>query len=252
MKKLLNIIILLIVLQWITFSANIFFQPTSWELLQNCQNEIQIWIDTEWEQTNTIDIKIINNQNLPIININPSNWEFENYIQKTNSLIRQWPYKWQTATYIMWNSNKQIQWKKLFATIYTIPKKLWTEKLVFYMIPNYNGDDSNINKINNGKIIDILNQSKDGNYKIIKWECPQTSKMRTGTKIQSKSIKTKNIKLLQLNPEIKNAISKTTDKPIKTKQTINIKQYNTKIKITPWIKAKQLFIKIIKKIIIHY
>lgn len=178
----------------ISFSAKLYLEPSSWELIANCPNTIQIMLDTENMTTNTVDVKLVDNGDF-IINSISDRWAiFGSYTKSMHSKIRQWDNKWKNAIYML-GTNPWIgrfNWDGIFANIDIIPQIKWKvggetggetelEKkrrkkkkitIDFYMIPNQNWDDSNVSIIQWDKIIDTLDKARWGEYSVVEGECP--------------------------------------------------------------------------------
>ena len=133
------------------------------------------------------------------------------------------------------------------------------------MIPNYNGDDSNITIAKRGEIIDILDSVQNGSYEIIEGECQRTkiddTKNSTINPIIKISEKQRNpvtveaiksLEELDLNTEFSSDVNITQTKKLlhpQIKTTINNKEA---IKEKLRTKVQKFFLDIIKKLVIHY
>jgi len=142
-------------------------------IIVDCPFEVDIILDTEGKKTNTVDIKIFDNQNLQIQDFLWDKGIFQYYSKPKIAKVRYWDNKNWKATYIMWttNSNQTIKWKKTFGTIILTAKEVGEFTLEFYMIPNFNADDSNISYLKEWKIFDALNNVENIVLQIQKGEC---------------------------------------------------------------------------------
>jgi len=156
-----------------SFSAKLFLEDKK-TLIANCPNSINIMIDTEGITTNTVDVKLIKNQDYQISNLSYSGAVFGSYSKSLNAKIRQGKHKGSSALYILgtnpWIGN--FNGKGKFASLSIIPQHTGSLKIDFYMIPNYNWDDSNISYIKWWKVLDALDKVINGNFQVTVGECP--------------------------------------------------------------------------------
>jgi len=208
--------------------------PEFWEFVEDCPFPIEIQFDTEWTETTTIDVKILENETMEVIDFDWSKWDMWSYLWPKKSKARHPNFKNQPTSYILWTSNSKINWQWIFGTVRIKPlnntKKV---ELNFYTIPNYNWDDSNISEIKSWTVIDKLNFVNSWIYKSVKWTCPEMI-ISNEKKIilQNLWIWNQDIKLIKemsenivpYNPEIKISTIPTTQsykKETKIRQIIN-------------------------------
>ncbi len=171
-KKIVLIFVSCLPLINISYAAKLFF---SWAdtIIQNCPTNIDIYLDTQWEEIWTAWVNVILNNDEFIINkFESENWVFRLYPAPKILTARKIDFKWQKFLRLIGttSSAKGFVWTGLFGTL-TITANKDKVKLAFYMIPGYDGEDSNLALNNNGKIKDVLTEIENKTLTVIPWNC---------------------------------------------------------------------------------
>lgn len=159
------------------FWAKIWLEPSEWDLISQCPNSVDIMIDTESVETNTVGISFyMDDTSFALNELDTVWWVFPAYTSFVRWKAWHWDNKWQQTISFMWTTAKKdwFKWKWKISTLNIIPL-LWVKSLdiEFYAIPEFSADDSNVNYAIDWEIYDALKEAIWGKYNIISWECPQ-------------------------------------------------------------------------------
>ena len=157
--------------------SKIWLEPSEWELLSQCPNNIDVMIDTEWVETNTVGVSFYIDDTVFALNeLDTVWWVFPAYTSFVRGKAWHWDRKWQQTISFMWTTAKKdwFKWKWKIATLKIIPLLgVKSFDLEFYAIPSFSADDSNVNYILNWEILDDLKEAIWAKYNVIQWECPE-------------------------------------------------------------------------------
>lgn len=174
-KILLSVFALFISLSF-GFWSKIWLEPSGGDLISQCSNNIDIMIDTEWVETNTVGVSFYIDDTVFALNeLDTVGWIFPAYTSFVRGNAWHGEKKWQQTISFMWTTAKKewFKWKWKLATLKVIPL-LWVNSfdIEFYAIPEFSADDSNVNYTLDGEIYDALKESIWGRYNVVEWECP--------------------------------------------------------------------------------
>jgi len=158
------------------FAWKIWLEPAEWEFISECPFELDIMMDTEWVESNTVWVSFyIDDTVFALNNLVTENWMFPAYTSFVRSKAWHGDKKWKETISFMWTTAKKsgVKWKWKLATIKVTPL-LWVNSMdfEFYAIPWFSADDSNINYLLEDKIADALTEAVWGHYTFVSWECP--------------------------------------------------------------------------------
>jgi len=159
-----------------SFAGKIRLEPSQWEFISRCPFTIDVMMDMEWVESNTVWISFFIDDSVFALNEFDSVWwMFPAYTSFVRGKARHGEYKWRETISVMWTTaqKKWVSWKGKFVTLKILPL-LWTKsmKLDFYTIPGFLADDSNINYASGDKIYDALIESIWWSYTFVEGECP--------------------------------------------------------------------------------
>lgn len=157
--------------------AKIWFEPAGWDLISQCSNNIDIMIDTEWVETNTVGVSFYIDDTVFALNdLDTVWWIFPAYTSFVRGKAWNWDKKWQQTISFMWTTAKKewFKWKWKLATISIVPLLgVNSFDMEFYAIPEFSADDSNINYTVDWEVFDALKEAVWSRYNVVKWECPE-------------------------------------------------------------------------------
>ncbi len=175
-KVLLSIFALFVSLSF-GFWAKIWLEPSGGDLISQCSNNIDIMIDTEWVETNTVGVSFYIDDTVFALNeLDTVGWIFPAYTSFVRGKAWHGDRKWQQTISFMWTTAKKdwFKWKWKLATLSVIPLLgVNSFDIEFYAIPEFSADDSNINYTIDWKIYDALKEAIWSRYNIVAWECPE-------------------------------------------------------------------------------
>lgn len=174
-KTLLSLFVLFITSTF-ALSAKIWMEPSQGDLISQCSNEIDIMIDTEWVQTNTVGVSFYIDDTVFALNeLDTVWWIFPAYTSFVRWIAWHGDKKGQQTISFMWTTARKewFQWKWKIWTLNVVPL-LWAKSfdVEFYAISWFSADDSNVNYTIDGKIYDALQEAIGWKYTIVEWDCP--------------------------------------------------------------------------------
>lgn len=256
MKKIYLIIVILFGLIANSYAAQVYLEPSSGTMLYWCPFDIDIIVDTQDIESNSIGVKLFNSPNHKIVGFEHKDSIFGSYVWPKDGFARHKFFLGMKTTYIMWTSGSPVWFKGKgkFGTIQVEALSGDKLELKFYMIPNYDGDDSNIPYMKDNKIIDALSEAIWGTYQLMDWICDNINKEKSSTEsdidktlnwLDQYKLKTPELKLNPSSPTLNveailNAmlINKGEVKTLKQKKNeINElkEEYKNKPKIVEWL-----------------
>jgi hypothetical protein len=158
------------------FWAKIWLEPSGWDLISQCTNNIDIMMDTDWVETNTVGVSFYIDDTVFALNdLDTVGWIFPAYTSFVRGKAWHGDRKWQQTISFMWTtaSKDWFKWKWKLATLKVVPL-LWVNSfdIEFYAIPEFSADDSNINYSLDWEIFDALKEAIWAKYNVVQWECP--------------------------------------------------------------------------------
>ena len=151
-------------------------EPAVGEFISECPFEVDIMMDTEGVESNTVWISFfIDDTIFALSDLITDGWMFPAYTSFVRWMAWHGDRKKQETISFMWTTAKKdgVKWKWKLATL-KITSLLWVKSMDFdfYAIPWFSADDSNINYLLDGQIADALTEAIWGKYTFVKWECP--------------------------------------------------------------------------------
>lgn len=160
----------------ISSAGKIRLEPATGEFVAECPFEVDIMIDTEWVESNTVWISFfIDDTVFALSDLITTDWMFPAYTSFVRWMAWHGDRKKQETISFMWTTAKKsgIKWKWKLATLKMIPLLgVNSINFDFYAIPWFSADDSNINYLFEGQILDALTEAIWGYYTFVKWDCP--------------------------------------------------------------------------------
>ena len=164
-------------LLWIstTFSWKLWLEPSTWQFIAKCPFEVNIMVDTEWVDSNTIWVSFYIDDSVFALNGLNTEWAiFPAYTSFIRGKAWHGDKKWKQTISIMWTTAQKnwFTWKWKYATLTILPL-VWVKSLdfQFYAIPGFSADDSNINYASWNTVLDALTEAIGGTYTFVDGEC---------------------------------------------------------------------------------
>jgi len=147
----------------------------SWSdtMIKGCPSQIDIYLDTSNKEVWTAGIDIfLDQKNFNINEFDSRQWVFRTYSKAKLFQARKWNYKWKDFIRILWTTSSSKGFKGLgkFGTL-TITPHSDQINLEFYMVPGYEGEDSNLASNENGTMVDILDNVENKTIQTISGTC---------------------------------------------------------------------------------
>jgi len=165
-------------LLWIstTFAGKVWLEPSEWQFVSKCPFEVNIMVDTQWVESNTIWVVFYIDDSVFALNELDTQWAiFPAYTSFVRGKAWHGDKKWMPTISIMGTTAQKnwFKWEWKYATLKILPL-VWTKSLdlQFYAIPGFSADDSNINYTSWNSVLDALTQAIGGKYTFVDWECP--------------------------------------------------------------------------------
>jgi len=172
------LLLIAVVFLWFSasFGGKIRLEPSQWEFISRCPFTVDVMVDMEWVESNTVWISFFIDDSVFALNEFDSVWGmFPAYTSFVRGSAWHGENKWKETISVMWTTaqKKGVTGKGKFVTLKILPL-LWTKsmKLDFYAISWFLADDSNINYASENKIYDALTESMWWSYTFVEWECP--------------------------------------------------------------------------------
>jgi len=163
---------------WVSsaFAGKIRLEPSTWQFMAECPFEVNVMVDTEWVESNTIGVAFYIDDSVFALNDLNTVWGmFPAYTSFVRGKARHGDKKWAQTISIMWTT-AQKKWftgKWKFATLKILPlvgvKSL---DFQFYAIPGFSADDSNIDYASWNTVLDALTEAIWGTYTFTTGDCP--------------------------------------------------------------------------------
>jgi len=162
---------------WIstTFAGKLWLEPSTWQFIAKCPFEVNIMVDTEWVDSNTIWVAFYIDDSVFALNELNTQWAiFPAYTSFVRGKAWHGDKKWKQTISIMWTTAQKnwFTWKWKYATLSVLPL-VWVKSLdfQFYAIPGFSADDSNINYASWNTVLDALTQAIGGTYTFVDGVC---------------------------------------------------------------------------------
>lgn len=157
----------------VTSAAKLMF---SWAdtMIKNCPTEIEIYLDTEGEKVGSAGVNIImNDENFIINDFNSNDGVFRMYTAPKKGTARKGKYEGKNFLRLIGSTSSAngYVWEWLFGKL-TITSIADEVDLEFYIIPGYEGEDSNLATNKEWDIVDILTEVKNKKIQVNEWTCP--------------------------------------------------------------------------------
>ncbi len=151
-------------------------EPAAGEFIAECPFEVDIMMDTEWVESNTVWISFfIDDTIFALSDLVTDGWMFPAYTSFVRWTAWHGDRKKQWTISFMWTTAKKsgVKWEWKLATL-KITSLLGVKSMDFdfYAIPWFSADDSNINYLLDDNIADALVDAIWGHYTFVKWVCP--------------------------------------------------------------------------------
>jgi len=205
------------------------FATESDTVVKNCPVKVDIMIDTETEEVNSLDLGIVLNDTFEINDIDNSNGIMRTYSAPKTITARKGDFKDAEIMKILVSTsspNGYIGKGKLLTL--TITPKADNVDLQFYMIPGEEGEDSNLMVKKGDNIIDVLSTVDNITLTAIEGEC-------TATKLEPMTFTEPETTVLA--EEVVNIVEETTDV---IKENIFDETQETN-----WLKENRLYVAIV-------
>jgi len=155
-----------------TEAGSLSFSTESDTVVKNCPIQVDILIDTEWEEVNSLDLGIVLNDEFEINEVKTDEGVLRTYSQPNSMTAKLGDFKGKEILSML-ASTTSPNWyngagKLLSLTITPKTNKL---NLEFYMIPGNEGEDSNLMVKKGDKIVDVLSTVNNKNITTTEGEC---------------------------------------------------------------------------------
>ncbi len=176
MKKILSWLLSAIVLLWLWQLVNawtISIVPEASTITKDCPVKVDVMMDTQWDEVNSVDFAILANDTYEINEVNTKdNVVFRTYWAIKSAIAREWKFKWKKVFRLVATSasKKWYKWTWKLLTLTVTPK---TDKLdlEIYMVKNSAWDDTNMAIVKDWKASDVLSDVKNLNVITTEWQC---------------------------------------------------------------------------------
>lgn len=160
MKKILFVVILLISISNVSWWAKVWFSTNKNYLTENCPVKIDVMLDTQWQMTTAMDLRIfLDPSNFSFNDFDGNWWLFKVYTLPVMSTIVDWRFAGKNVAYSLLSTMSRW-WVLGSGKIWTltITPVTWAQnvKLDFYMIPNNDIEDTSVIVVSWSSAIDVL------------------------------------------------------------------------------------------------
>jgi len=155
-----------------TNAGSLSFYTETETAIKNCPMQVDILLDTEWEEVNSIDLGVILNDSFEVNEVKSDDWVLRAYSKPKSMTARMWNFEWKEVMSMLASTNSpnwyKGEWKLLSLTV--TPKSDVMD-LEFYMVKWNEWEDTNLMTKKWDKIVDILNSVWNKKIKVTEWEC---------------------------------------------------------------------------------
>jgi len=157
----------------VTNAGKLYFTSDSDTLIKNCPTEVKIMIDTEGDEVNSAGVNVILNDTFTVNKFSEEGGVFRDYVKARYYDAKKGEYKGQKFLNVVGTTSSAngFNGEGTFGT-YTITAGNVDEvELGFYMIEDFNGEDSNLVMITDDGNKDVLTSAETKIFKVVEGEC---------------------------------------------------------------------------------
>lgn len=157
----------------VSYAAKLTFSWTD-TMIKNCPTQVDVYLDTQGKEIGTAGVNIMLNKDEFTVNkFDTSEGVFRNYPAPKVLKARKGDFQWKNFLRLIGTTSSPngFIWTGSFGTLTITPlgDKLTLE---FYMIPWYDGEDSNLALRIDNNVKDILTEVENKTINVIEWDCP--------------------------------------------------------------------------------
>lgn len=154
-------------------ASTLTFTSEAETLTKDCPTTIDVMIDTEGEEINSLDFVLLTNDSFVLNDVKTDEGVFRTYTNPKKSVANQWEYEGRDTVRMIATSASRNGFNgdgKLLSLIVT--PKTNNVKLELYAVEGYEGDDTNLVMLTeDGDAVDTLKAVEAANYSAIEGEC---------------------------------------------------------------------------------
>jgi len=176
-------------------AGNLSFTSENDKLIKGCPAQIDIIIDTEWEEVNSVDLGIILNDGFTVNDFDTSEGVYRTYSQAKKMTAKEGDFNGKEflSMLISTTSPNGYMGEGKLGTL-TITPNTDEVTLSFYAVSDYDGQDTNLMVLEDGVSVDKLNKAESKTFKVIEGECTVTTLWEISLEEGEKSIKAEEVK----------------------------------------------------------
>lgn len=171
-KVLASALVLLMGTSALAQAGSLSFVSESESLTKDCPVKIDVMIDTEGEDVNSVDFALLKNDSFVLNEVDSTDGVFRTYTQPKEKVANEKDYKGQEFVSLLATtaSPNGFNGEGKFLTLTVTPTADMAD-LQIYMIPGGNGEDSNLAVKKGDDVVDVLSSAEPMSYTVVEGEC---------------------------------------------------------------------------------
>jgi len=154
-------------------AGNLSFSSESDTLIKGCPVQIDLNIDTQWEEVNSVDLGIMMNDGFTFNSFDIDDGVFRTYSNPKQAVARKGDFKGRNYLRVLATtaSPNGYNGEGKLSSI-TITPTADEITLEFYAIPGHDWDDTNLMVMGEDKVVkDVLKEAQSKTFKVVEGEC---------------------------------------------------------------------------------